>query len=277
VQQLFSLFLECGSVADTAREANRRGWTTRRNGKAGGNHFAKPGLYHLLTNPAYVGRVRHNGSTYEGEHDGIIDPAIFDEVQRRLQGNGHKRTTSSRNKHGALLRGLLWCTHCNRRMTHTFSRKRDRVYRYYTCRRAQSEGWHSCPVKSVAAGDVEAAVVDEVRATIQGDEALLRATVAEVKRQRKARVVELRRELRIAELDQANGDDRHAEKLAAELATLQADRIHDAEVAEAVEEWEALWDALAYAEQAEVAALLIERVTYDGDAVDITFRETTDA
>ena len=62
-------------------------------------------------------------------------------------------------------------------------------------------------------------------------------------------------------------------KLTAELAAVSADSIADADVAQAVEEFEPLWDALTYREQAEVAQLLIERVMYDGDAVEIKFRE----
>jgi hypothetical protein len=51
------------------------------------------------------------------------------------------------------------------------------------------------------------------------------------------------------------------------------DKIADADVAQAVGEFTPVWGALTYREQAEVAGLLIERVVYDGDAVEIKFRQ----
>ena len=38
-----------------------------------------------------------------------------------------------------------------------------------------------------------------------------------------------------------------------------------------------LWDALTYQEQAQLAALLIDRVDWDGEAVELAIREGTNA
>jgi site-specific DNA recombinase len=85
------------------QELNRRGWTTKqRTTKAGrgvgGLPFDKGNLHGLLTNPLYVGRIRHKDQTYVGEHEAVVDPAIFDRVQALLSGNG--RTGGSRRGTG---------------------------------------------------------------------------------------------------------------------------------------------------------------------------------
>ena len=47
-------------------------------GKAvGGLPFDKCRLSGLLTNPVYVGKVRHKGELHDGEHPAIVDAAAF--------------------------------------------------------------------------------------------------------------------------------------------------------------------------------------------------------
>ena len=48
-------------------------------------------------------------------------------------------------------------------MTHTYTKKDAKLYRYYTCLRAQKRGWDSCTTKSVPAGEIERFVVDQIR------------------------------------------------------------------------------------------------------------------
>jgi site-specific DNA recombinase len=103
-------------------------------GKALGDlPFNKCSLYGLLTNPLYSGKIRHKEELFEGEHPQIIEAAVFDKVQTMLQHNGRSGGTEARKRHGALLRRLLYCRHCGKAMVHTFTSKRGRQYRYYTC------------------------------------------------------------------------------------------------------------------------------------------------
>jgi site-specific DNA recombinase len=287
VQGLFALFLDLGSLRRVAEEANRRGWrqkewTTKAGVRRGGSPFDKGAVHRLLTNVLYIGKVRSNGDVHDGQHEVIVDLVVWDEVARRLRSNGHKRATRSGNSE-AWLRGLLWCGNCGVPMTHTFTSKGARRYRFYTCRSAQRNGWHTCPIKSVSAGNVEAAVLDEIRASVQRDTDLLHATICEVHRQRKERTKDLRREIKIATLDRdsANGSSadaaRRLVRLESQLAALSSVQISDGDVAETMSEWEPIWGALRHAEQAQIAVLIIERVVYDGEAVEITFRESANA
>jgi len=52
-------------------------------------------LYHLLSNPIYIGKLRHHDQIYDGEHAGIIEPAVFDAVQTALHTHLTDSPTSS--------------------------------------------------------------------------------------------------------------------------------------------------------------------------------------
>jgi site-specific DNA recombinase len=74
--------------------------------------------------------------------------------------SAHRRT---RNKHLALLGGLLYCESCVARMVYSYSRKNDRQYHYYVCLNAQRKGWATCPGKSLPARAIEESVLKRVR------------------------------------------------------------------------------------------------------------------
>jgi hypothetical protein len=71
---------------------------------------------------------------------------------------------------------------CNCGMTHTYTQKGPRRYRYYVCNRAQQQGRKVCPCPSVSAPEIERFIVDEIRC-IGRDPAIVAATVAEPRRQ----------------------------------------------------------------------------------------------
>jgi site-specific DNA recombinase len=154
VRQIFQLYLEHGSLLATVGELNRRGWTTkcwttRKGTSRGGMPFTKNQLHKLLTNVTYLGKVRYKDEVHEGEQDRIISVEVFDEVAAALYSRRQTTSPGLRNKYGALLRGLLHCKACNCRMSHTYSAKGSKRYRYYVCNHAQQRGWKQCPTPSV--------------------------------------------------------------------------------------------------------------------------------
>src|SRR5205807_5198860 len=98
----------------------------------------------LLRNPAYVAKVRLDGELYPAEHKAIISQDVFDRAQALLASNGTTGGREARNKHGALLKGLLFCAPCDAPMAATHTSKAGRLYRYYLCRKAREEGWAAC-------------------------------------------------------------------------------------------------------------------------------------
>ena len=69
---------------------------------------------------------------------------------------------STRAQVPVLLKGLIFGPN-GRPMSPSHSRRRGRIYRYCVTRGGIAEGYHTCAVTSVAATDVEGAVLDHVQ------------------------------------------------------------------------------------------------------------------
>jgi site-specific DNA recombinase len=74
--------------------------------------------------------------------------------------------------------------------------------------------------------------------------------------------------------DRIREAERRASEVDSELATLQGNVLDENEVANALRDFDSVWDCLTSAEQARVIELLVERVVYDGadESIAITFR-----
>ncbi len=82
-------------------------------------------------------------------------------------------------------------------MGHTYSQKKNgNRYRYYVCRKAQKNGWDTCPTKSVSAPEIERFVVDRIRC-IGEDPAVLAETVARTQGQTHGEIDRLEKEHRL--------------------------------------------------------------------------------
>jgi site-specific DNA recombinase len=307
VRQIFEWYLEHQSLLAVVRLLHDRGWrnkrwTTRKGHTRGGRQFDKGSLHQLLTNVAYVGKVRYKDEVHQGEHRPIVDREVFDRVQALLLQNGRSGGRAVRNKHGALLRGLLRCTACKCGMSHAFSSKGTRQYRYYVCNRAQKEGWEKCLSPSIPAGEIEKFVVDQIRDIGQDPQVIAETLVAaqRLAEEQTSRLAEeregLHRRLREAhgELqrlaasarpggqsladahDRINAAERRLTELENELAMIANSTVDEAGVATALADFESVWAALSPREQSRVIELLVEQVSYDGDAgkIAITFRPT---
>ena len=168
VRAIFALFEENRSARLTLAEIERRGWRLkswiRKTGQfRSGGEFALNSLRRLLTNILYTGAIRHKGQEYPGEHTAIISPGTWEGVQKLITQRGTLARGKSRNKHLALLNGLLYCESCGTRMVYSYAAKNDRKYPYYVCLNAQRKGWAACPGKSLSAGAIEESVLERMR------------------------------------------------------------------------------------------------------------------
>ena len=101
VRSLFRRYLEVGSVVrlKTALDAENIRSPVRMSGtdkRTGGVPISRGHLYWILSNPIYVGRLRHKGQIHDGLHPAIIDPETWDRKSsraRRGQGGFPSRTT----------------------------------------------------------------------------------------------------------------------------------------------------------------------------------------
>ena len=307
VREIFALYLEHQALIATVKAIDGKGWlnkqwTTRKGRARGGRPFDKSGLFKMLTNVAYLGKVRYKSEIHEGEHAAIVDAAIWQRVQNLLTRNGRTGGAAVRNKYGALLNGLLHCTPCGCSMGHTYSTKNGHIqYRYYVCLRAQKRGWHTCPSKSIPAAEIERLVVEQIKA-IGRDPTLLDATLKHARKQaeesigtleqeRAALERELKRHCRevrtlAVEVTTSNGASRLGDlnerirvgerrmiELREQIVVLSREIVNESEVAAAMAAFDPVWETLTPKEQARVVRLLVKSVEYDGatGTVSLTF------
>jgi site-specific DNA recombinase len=287
VRSTFQLYLDRGSLRETAAELRRRGWhnktfTTRGNKTTEGRAFTKATLHGLLTNTTYTGQMRCGTDLVAGAHEAIVDAALWEAVQQRLRSNGRSGGVETRNKGGAVLRGLVHCGRCGSVMLHTFSTKNGRRHRYYICSRAHNEGIDKCPQTRVAAGPFEQFITKQIM-VMGTDPALLDKTTAAVAKQaadRQEQIAAERRRLdqqgrhQQDDADQVRQLDQRRAEINAEADALARSASNPDALRDALAGFQPIWTQIFPREQERILRLLIERITYhpdDGD-VDIDLR-----
>ncbi|MCB9850826.1 MAG: recombinase family protein [Phycisphaerales bacterium] len=304
VRHIFETYAECKSMTQTIRRLDALGWrtkswTTSKGKKRGGRPFDKGVIYHMLTNVLYIGKVRYKDQVFEGEHDAIIDEALFRRVGSQLQVNGRTGGAQIRNKYGALLKGLVRCKACGCAMSHHFCTSDGKRYRYYVCVRAQKRGRATCPAPSLPAGELERFVVDQIRMLAQDDE-VIAELVARSQGTAESEIDRLKTERRgsAKQARQLTGAIKKASTAApAKLADLrdrlgeaerQVTKIDDAidrakrrlldqdEMVGAVEAFDPIWERLNPSEQAKLVKLLVRQVEFDAatETATVTFHTT---
>ena len=305
VRHIFERFIKMRSCLAVARELNAKGHRTKqykalKNGKVtGGKRWNKVYVYRVLTNRKYLGEIVHKGKSYPGEHEAILDRRLWDQAQRIMAENYHARTMKTRQKAPAMLTGILRCGHCGKAMGASHTKRRGKRYRYYVCNHAERNGYDTCPVKSVAAGQIEGAVKDRIQVILRSPDLIAR-TFREVQDQAGRERVELagqkeRLEARLAELKRAIGRlaTSEGDGLAAELGKLNEEygqtqnqveetmRALEAlasggstedEVRDALQKIEPLWDELFPAEKERIVKLLVQEVVVGKDGLLIRLR-----
>jgi site-specific DNA recombinase len=302
VQQIFHMYLETGSIVATLKRLDELGWMTKfyktKHGHPrGGRPFDNGTLRRVLRNVTYIGMIGYRGEAYEGEHEGIVDPDLFHQVQRQLN-NSAANHTRRRSKYKHLLQGLVRCKHCGSGMTSSAVEKNGRRYRYYVCLKAQKRGWHLCPCPSLPAGELEQFVIDHIRSlgqdgslvleTIEAAQNKIREQIDNLKAQRRRAeksIVDANKD--IAEMAGKNPspedlacaqqqlDDAEDEitKTDKKLDQLDNRLIDEDELVGALESFEPVWKMLSMDEQRRVIRLLVRQVEYDAeqDSVVVTF------
>jgi site-specific DNA recombinase len=168
VRAIFALFEQRRSVLKTLADIERRGWRLKSwTCKTGELHVGGPftlsSLRRLLTNILYRGEIRHKGTPYPGEHRAILTPEAWERAQELVSHRTEFARGKARNKHLALLSGLLHCEACGTRMIYTYAVQNGLKYPYYLCLNAQRKGRAVCPAKTLPALTTEESVLARVR------------------------------------------------------------------------------------------------------------------
>jgi site-specific DNA recombinase len=227
VRWIFNRFVEIGSATELARQIDQRGLLT-----PNGNRIDKKYLYRLLNNRAYIGEAVHKGESYPGVHEPILDRVVWEKVHTILQESPHKRAANTRAETPALLKGLIYGPD-GAAFSPTHTKKRGKLYRYYVSQTILKHGAGSCPIGRVTAGEIETAVIDQVRAVFRQPEIIAGAWDA------------AKSHCRDITLDEARM---------------------------ALQQFDPLWDELFPAEQTRIIALAVKRVDIGIDAVSVRMR-----
>ena len=199
VNAAFRLYLQTGSLKETASALNERGYRTkayksRREHVHAGREFLLQDLQRLLKNRAYIAEKvvnkRHGGEVVApAVWPAIVDKEKFEAVQRLMLNNGYTNHNGAKEiKHVHVLSGgLLVCGRCGADMQGRSGRGRSgKEYFYYVCKET------TCGLRAVAP-EVEAAVLDRIGALAQ-HEAVLAKVVTATNRRTAKEVPDLRKQ-----------------------------------------------------------------------------------
>jgi DNA invertase Pin-like site-specific DNA recombinase len=194
-----------------------------------------------VVDKGYVYKLLNN-RTYIGEavHKGVSYPGEHQAIiDRLLWDRVHTVLRESPRQRAAHTRAQtpallkgLIFGPTGRAMTPAHTRKGGKLYRYYVSTDVLKRDADACPVRRVPAAEIENAVVDQLRGLLRAPEIIVRTW----------------------------------------RAAKSMGNISEADVREALERLNPLWDELFPAEQARIVQLLVERVDVSLDGADIRLR-----
>ena len=157
VRKVFELYQNLKSVPQVVIQTGELGIVTKvrhlKNRKSGGIPFTRGHLYYILSNPIYIGKVRHKGKSYPGQHSPIIDRASWNEVQQHLDQQAPSRQSKTNSNQACLLTGLIY-DETGDRLCPSHAKKGQRRYLYYISKRLthdpkNTEGAWRLPAKEL--------------------------------------------------------------------------------------------------------------------------------
>lgn len=160
VRDLFSRYDRLQSVQALVSELKADGIKSPRRplltGRiVGGGYFEKGHLYNLLKNPIYVGKIRHKGKVYDGEHEGIICQGQFDRIQRIFASQTRRKRSLTAATATQDYRGRVF-DEDGQRMLNSSTVKGGKQYRYYVSSKTSAEG------QKVSAAELEHAIAEAI-------------------------------------------------------------------------------------------------------------------
>ena len=176
IRDLYRRYLELGNVRLLMKELERGGIavpvrTTATGKPIGGGQFSRGQLYAMLSNPTYIGKIRHKEQIHAGLHDAIVDADLWDAVQDRLASNtsGAQQGPSEPSK--SLLAGRVFdetgepmvASHASKHIPAKADGGKTR-YRYYVSRSLQMGHNENAGGLRIPAQQLEDLVAEQVAA-----------------------------------------------------------------------------------------------------------------
>lgn len=172
VRHIFRRYLDLGSLNLLLADLRRTGVKTKlrplSNGKSiGGIPFTRGSLAAFLRNRFYIGEVRYKGGVFPGEQTAILDRALFEAVQSKLD---QQRTNyaKARQQSQSLLMGRIFDERGNR-MTPSYAIKDGVRYRYYiSAALIQGQPNKAAKLSRIPAAEIETLIISAVRKRLAG-------------------------------------------------------------------------------------------------------------
>ena len=142
VRQVFEHYQVAGCVRLLKQQLERNGVRSR-----GGFLLSRGMLYNMLSNPMYIGKIRHKDNIYDGQHEAIIPQALWEQVQAKLTENRNGIKSKNTKTDASLLADKLFDVSGEKLIT-VHANKKGRRYRYYvskslttTTKNNATSGW----------------------------------------------------------------------------------------------------------------------------------------
>jgi site-specific DNA recombinase len=155
VRRIFASYIAGTGTNSICRELNADGITTRR-----GARFSPRVVHELVSNPAYVGKVRLKGEVFEGAHEAILDEETWARAQglrvarRESAGKGRGRTPVGSHLFRS---GLLRCGICGGAMSPRTNTSNG--WEHYRCVRRNTDR-DSCSMPGISRRLVDERALD---------------------------------------------------------------------------------------------------------------------
>ena len=136
IRTLFALYQEHRALNFVARQAETLGLRSKRyitqSGRdQGGQVLSRGHIHKILTNPLYIGRIVHKGTSFEGQHPAIIEMEQWERVQVILTDQSAiPRGQCNSGRPTSPLAGKLFDI-SGERLTPVHTQKAGRRYAYY--------------------------------------------------------------------------------------------------------------------------------------------------
>ena len=162
IRYIFKRYLELKSILQLADDLAEQGMRTRTrimsSGRTiGGVTFGRGPLNLILKNKVYIGKIKHRDTVYDGEHEAIIGPDMFEQVQTLMADNNRDKRIPASAKSPSLLAGLI-SDPDGRPMSPSRGQKGAKHYCYYVTRFKPGEDRST--ICRLPAGEVDRIVLD---------------------------------------------------------------------------------------------------------------------
>ena len=175
VREIYRMYLEIGDVPSLKRRLDEMGWITpkrptNREGHQGNRPYSRGHLYKMLSNPIYIGQIPHKDEVHAGQLPALIDMQTWEAVRKTMTEHLQGFRSGENNAWPSILIGLAH-DGAGRRLTPVHTRKRSKIYRYYSSP-ADTETCDPDKIR-VKSGELEDAVITGLKSFLLDEVRLL--------------------------------------------------------------------------------------------------------